>query len=250
MTIPTEAATLLRDLRNLIDFAAQENVHHPDYDLAAAFEAALTKAEAVPVAWRLRIGDSDLWAYCSREMDADFYGGASGLKYFKEPLYAHAPPAVPVESLGMDAAFEEWFADIWAGRDGIPVPPYQGDGWNEYIEKRQLALGAWMAALESAPPPASVPDGWMPISSAPKGRKVIAGYHNRLGNWRTIIACYYPAGTLEKEDNFGDIDDDGYASEGWYEEAESQEVIRQTEEMPTHWQPLPTPPTNQEGAAP
>lgn len=77
-------------------------------------------------------------------------------------LYTHAQPAAKVEAprkVFPPAAFEEWFADIWAGTDGIPVPPYQGDGWDAYIEKRQLALGAWVAATESAPTPASVPDG-------------------------------------------------------------------------------------------
>lgn len=43
------------------------------------------------------------------------------------------------------AAFEEWFAAIWAGSDAIPVPECQGNGWNDYIAQRQLALGAWEA---------------------------------------------------------------------------------------------------------
>ena len=96
MTISTKVAAVLAEMRELKvpNWLAGRILG----DLADRIESALTKAEAVPVAWRLRIGDSDLWAYCSREMDADFYGGASGLKYFKEPLYAHAPPAVPVES--------------------------------------------------------------------------------------------------------------------------------------------------------
>jgi len=83
---------------------------------------------------------------------------------------------------------------------------------------------------------------WIPIETAPKGRKVIVGYPNCLGNWRTIIARYYPAGTLELEDGFGDLDYDGYAPEGWYEETETHETIRRTDEEPTHWMPLPEPP--------
>ena len=173
--------------------------------------------------------------------------------------------AVPTESLGRDAE-PAGGLDAAMRTNGLPAVsdalgysrnfaaanPHLTQTTKDHITGLcdMLELASAHQTTPPTPPPASVPDGWMPISSAPKGRKVIAGYHNRLGNWRTIIACYYPAGTLEKEDKFGDIDDDGYASEGWYEEAESQEVIRQTEEMPTHWQPLPTPPTNQEGAAP
>lgn len=213
MTIPTEVAAVLADIR-------KDTSIMPGKYWADRLEAALTKAEAVEPLAVVCMTDEPYSHGHMVEAQLQIMPGTElpiGMK-----LYAHAPPAVPVESLCSDC------------------PP----------------VGYPTEATRCTPcprrcePVASVPDGWMPISSAPKGRKVIAGYHNRLGNWRTIIACYYPAGTLEKEDNFGDIDDDGYASEGWYEEAESQEVIRQTEEMPTHWQPLPTPPTNQEGAAP
>lgn len=84
--------------------------------------------------------------------------------------------------------------------------------------------------------------GWLPISEAPKGRKVLAGYKNKLGNWRTVTARYYLPQTLLLEDDRDDLDDDGYAPEGWYEESETQEVILRIEEPPTHFQPLPTPP--------
>lgn len=46
---------------------------------------------AVPIAWRVRIGDSDRWAYAEDETDADFWGKQSGMKYEKQPLYAAAP---------------------------------------------------------------------------------------------------------------------------------------------------------------
>jgi hypothetical protein len=46
---------------------------------------------ARPVAWLIRIGDSDVWAYCGGdESDADFRGNASGLKYEKLALYTAA----------------------------------------------------------------------------------------------------------------------------------------------------------------
>ena len=96
------------------------------------------------------------------------------------------------------------------------------------------ALTDAVAALEAG--------GWLPISEAPKGRKVLAGYKNKLGNWRTVTARYYLPQTLLLEDDRDDLDDDGYAPEGWYEESETQEVILRIEEPPTHFQPLPTPP--------
>ena len=104
MTIPTEAATLLRDLRNLIDFAAQENVHHPDYDLAAAFEAALTKAEAEHPQNSLR---GTLVCDDCQSRDFNVYNEGAGILFCREcgqyQKLKLAPPAVPVESLGRDA---------------------------------------------------------------------------------------------------------------------------------------------------
>lgn len=82
---------------------------------------------------------------------------------------------------------------------------------------------------------------WRPISSAPKGTKVIAGYHNSLGHWRTITARYYLPGTLDCETE--EADADGYAPEGWYEESESHETLLLSDEPPTHWMPLPGPPS-------
>ena len=50
---------------------------------------------AEPVAWRLRIGDSDMWGYTDSEADVDYYGNSSGLSYDKEPLY----PASEIDRL-------------------------------------------------------------------------------------------------------------------------------------------------------
>lgn len=86
--------------------------------------------------------------------------------------------------------------------------------------------------------------GWQPIETAPKGRKVIVGYRNSLGKWRTVMGCYYLAGTLES-----DADDSGWAPEGWYEESETHEDIMPCDCEPTHWQPLPEPPTDVLAAA-
>lgn len=89
-------------------------------------------------------------------------------------------------------------------------------------------------------------DGWLPIETAPKGQKIIAGYYNVLGKWRSVMACYYLPGTLPATDDW--IADGEYAPEGWYEESETQETILQMDAQPTHWQPLPKAPTSkQEG---
>jgi hypothetical protein len=86
------------------------------------------------------------------------------------------------------------------------------------------------------------PAEWQPIETAPKGRKVIVAYRNRLGKWRTVMGHYYLPQTLQMENDRDDLDDDGYAPEGWYEESETQDAILPTEEPPTHWMALPTPP--------
>ncbi len=81
---------------------------------------------------------------------------------------------------------------------------------------------------------------WQPISTAPRNRKIIVGYTNRLGNWRTVMGQFYAADTLVANDDY----DDAYAPEGWYEKCESNPdgYIYQTEESPTHWLPLPATP--------
>lgn len=88
---------------------------------------------------------------------------------------------------------------------------------------------------------ASAGQAWRPIDSAPKNQKVIVGYFNRLGKWRTVMASYYAEGTLDCETN-----ESGYAHEGWYEECETQETLWPTDESPTLWQPLPAAPSGGE----
>lgn len=79
-------------------------------------------------------------------------------------------------------------------------------------------------------------DGWRPIETAPKNLKIIAGYFNELGNWRTIIACYHTQ--LPWSDEYDQESDSEYAPEGWYEECDSSEAIYPASCRPTHWRPL------------
>ena len=89
---------------------------------------------------------------------------------------------------------------------------------------------------------------WQPIETAPKGRKLILGYRNCCGNWRTIVGKYVLPGTLEITEeaidrlNLDDGDAGTYAPEGWYETPDNAEFIDRTDSEPTHWMPIPPPP--------
>lgn len=133
---------------------------------ARMIESALTKAEAVEPVAQLRgyIPDEGP-LFLSFEWDRlkELPAGTT--------LYAHAPPAVPVESLGRDAderdpsVFEQWYIEN--------APDYE----NNLIGTRQcwLMRKAWNAACyahasKPAEPPASVPDGparWFPLLGTP-----------------------------------------------------------------------------------
>lgn len=89
-------------------------------------------------------------------------------------------------------------------------------------------------------------DNWQPIETAPEGGKIIAGYFNHGGKWRSFMARYYKAGTLESLNWFDESDESGYAPAGWYEESETHEELLPI--SPTHWQPLPAAPTSVEAA--
>lgn len=82
---------------------------------------------------------------------------------------------------------------------------------------------------------------WREIESAPRDQKIIAGYWNVLGKWRTVTARYYTHGTLEGEDGTD------FAPEGWYEESETHETLMTLEAAPVLWMPLPIPPPQDEG---
>ncbi len=87
---------------------------------------------------------------------------------------------------------------------------------------------------------------WQLIETAPRNKKIIAGYKNSLGNWRIIIATFYD-GTLQAHDDYDgdDVDENGMMPPAWYEETESQDYLNKTDYEPTHWMPLPKSPEDQ-----
>jgi hypothetical protein len=107
--------------------------------------SAISEAEAgdKPVAWRLRIGDSDLWSYTTTEADADFYGKQSGLRYVKEPLY----PTSPTHTAAVQAALERaaTVCDVEHRRDDLTGDYRYGAGI--------CALNIRAIKPEDVPPP-------------------------------------------------------------------------------------------------
>ena len=243
MTAQNETvAAVLADLKILVDSDALESVY-------ARLESALTKAEAVdPVATVCFRGDR----YASGNMIEVQLQIVPGTELpIGTKLYAHAPPAAPVESQqadAKDAARFRWLRDHainTEGRKGSPwcvygldlgdCTPTFGAELVAFVDDAMTngivcspvpveSLGR-AAPIES---PASVPDGWLPIETAPKDG--------------TFVLVYEP---------------------GWDHEQMDQEIARYNSSSgkwvwahagmsmnPTHWKSLPAPPTNQEGAAP
>lgn len=86
---------------------------------------------------------------------------------------------------------------------------------------------------------------WQPIESAPKGEAVWVafdqGYKSKV--LATTCACWFDFGELE---NNGGGDED-YLPAGWYEYPALAEECMALPNEPTHWMPLPTAPSAQEG---
>jgi hypothetical protein len=86
--------------------------------------------------------------------------------------------------------------------------------------------------------------GWRPIKTAPKDQKVLVGYWNPHGKWRTVKACYYTQLRWSDEHHWSEGDGE-YAPPGWYEESETHDTILPLDCAPTHWMPLPVPPSSE-----
>lgn len=84
------------------------------------------------------------------------------------------------------------------------------------------------------------PNGWQPIETAPKnGCTLLLGYWNSHGNWLTLRGQWF-----SEEVIYATWEDPDLAAEGWYEtpvEIDDTPNCFWTE--PTHWQPLPSGPT-------
>jgi len=87
------------------------------------------------------------------------------------------------------------------------------------------------------------------------GKVVLAHYINRSEMKRTIRAQYIKAWTTEADDaadvdtecvEYSDQDDCYYLPQGWYECIDNLDEyyrVAVNEGTPTHWQPLPPPPS-------
>ncbi|WP_159953146.1 DUF551 domain-containing protein [Rhizobium sp. 18065] len=117
---------------------------------------------------------------------------------------------------------------------------------DEIVKDTSRRFGERLREIQRTPSPQPNLSGWQDISTAPKNTKVLAAYRNEVGNWRIVTACYHTQ--LEWSDEYGDHEQE-YAPEDWYEENDSSEVIYPCSRQPTHWQPLPAPPTTTEGSA-
>lgn len=86
-----------------------------------------------------------------------------------------------------------------------------------------------------------MPSEWRDINTAPKHKKILAGYYE-CGTWITVIAKHYS--DLEWSDDWGDpVDSEQeFAPAGWYEVNAATGIVYPIRPQPTHWQPLPSPP--------
>jgi hypothetical protein len=77
---------------------------------------------------------------------------------------------------------------------------------------------------------------WMPISTAPKNRKLIVSYRP-YGRTIVTMATYYTPRQLAASENC-DTDED-FAPENWYEEAYENDDLHCLTKDPTHWRYVP-----------
>lgn len=88
---------------------------------------------------------------------------------------------------------------------------------------------------------------WQPIHTARPRQKVIVGWTNELGNWRTTLATFYEMGDIELDESPEDwVDEEGRnVVAGWWEDSQTREEWY-LDERPTHWMPLPPPPDRED----
>jgi len=83
-------------------------------------------AQGEAVAWRVRIGDSDMWGYADSKSDAEFIGKQSGLPHVVQELTTipagyRVVPVEPTEAMFL--AYQEemchWSAMTYVDDDGV-----------------------------------------------------------------------------------------------------------------------------------
>ncbi len=280
MTIPTEVAELIAaaesyqkahlKVSDLKEFGGPEYMYGSEWREAtcregneycrlsnavrACKESALTKAEAVPIAW-IR---ATMVETLTKDVTHLIKCGAKQEHPNDVPLYAHAPPAVPVESLGRDAEPVRYGFDFialtnreyaeWCAKTYTPEDMADKNGcmslhglwaWQEQ-ERRKMA--------KPAEPVASVPD---------HVRKLVG----RIDMYRLCMSyneSYFgePAGLLkgvfsELAHAINPIYPSGKTALATGQKSESLGgvVLHLSDGRTVHLSDA-TPPTNQEGAAP
>lgn len=104
-------------------------------------------AAACPAVW-VRYGDANHAPDCTLDNDEAREWAARGLDVVRmvSPINA-APQVTSVD----ESAFEVWFKSVESGDDeNWMEPKYLSREWNDYVARRQLALGAWRAAAAPA----------------------------------------------------------------------------------------------------
>jgi hypothetical protein len=162
---------------------------------------------------------------------------AFGKKYRNIPLYTTPPKREPEPEpvmFGLDADGYFTFS--------VGVQTFSLDYIPQTEEDIELMKKCLLQAFASASPPKREPLDWQPIETAPKdGKKIILYYKNRNNFGRTVMGCW----VTEEQANETDTDDVGLEA-GWYEQIDNWDDYSQIaihEGEPTHWMPLPKPPT-------
>jgi hypothetical protein len=95
-----------------------------------------------------------------------------------------------------------------------------------------------------AAPPTAQAEGWMPIKTAQQdGRTLLLGYFNSAGKWRTTRGEWMSQDYIDEY-----AEDPDCMSPGWYETTVEGDDGKCWPIDPTHWMPLPPPPTTSAGS--